>query len=271
MFKKVIPDCKYSNITPRYIQEMYDYEDGKENQDIEYILSRYITNNKVKQMFINKKQKIPNALNIEIQKLYDILKQDNHFTYIDITNDTFIDFIYNQSIKDNKHNIIDIEDKLKQEINNKYKIYRDIDKYAGELPKSNIDYYGTGDKVKNPIDRFSKFMGVKNGAKIFTYHHRLNEWGRLDADIYKEQFKKYKKQIKNKTIVIDVENNDEHLLNGIKWYSLCIQKWDKDEDDYGEMNICRGSLDVFGDMISGYVYYFEKKADRDNAYNWLVK
>lgn len=270
MFKQVIPDCQYSNISPRYIEAMYDEENGKENQEIEYILSKYVMNNKVKQLFITKKQKIPNALNIEIQELYDILKQDNTCKNIDITAETFIDFIYNQTIKDNK-SIDDYEDKFNQEIKNKYKRYKDIDKYTGELPKSNIDYYENGSKVKSPLDKFGKFMGIKKGAKVFTYHKRFNEWSWLDAPVYKEQFKQYKKQIKNKTIVIDGENNDEHSLNGIKWYSLCIQKWDKEEDDYGEMTLCKGSLDLFGYMIDGYVYYFEKKADRDNAYNWLVK
>tara|TARA_R110002049_G_scaffold155863_1_gene320809 strand:+ start:1817 stop:2629 length:813 start_codon:yes stop_codon:yes gene_type:complete len=270
MFKQVIPECKHSNITPHYINCMYEEEDGKENQEIEYILSKYIMNNKVKQLFITKKQKVPSALNIEIQELYDVLMKDNVFKKFDIKAETFIDFMYQQTIKDNK-SIDGYEDKVKQDIKYKYKRYKDIEKYAGELPKSNMEYYENGSKVKSPLDKFAYFMSAKKGAKVFSYYHRLNEWGWLDAPVYKEQFKQYKKQIKNKTIVIDEENNDEHLLNGIKWYSVCFQKWDKEEDDYGEMNLCKGSLDVFGDMISGYVYYFEKKADRDNAYNWLVK
>jgi len=37
------------------------------------------------------------------------------------------------------------------------------------------------------------------------------------------------------------------------------------------MTLCKGSIDVFNYMISGYVYYFQSKIDRDTAYNWLVK
>lgn len=124
---------------------------------------------------------------------------------------------------------------------------------------------------ENVKDKFSYFMAEKNGAKVFTYYHRLNEWCWLDAPVYKEQFKRYRKLIKNKDIVIDIENNGEHLINDIKWYSLCLQRWDKEENDYGEMSLCKGSIELFGHLIHGYVYYFEKKADRDNAYNWLVK
>jgi hypothetical protein len=71
--------------------------------------------------------------------------------------------------------------------------------------------------------------------------------------------------------IIDCLNNNEHILNGKKWYSLTIQKWDKQNDDYAEMTLCKGSIEVFGYMISGYVYYFQNKADRDTAYRWLVK
>ena len=250
MFNKVLPECQYSNITPRYIEAMYEEENGKENQDIEIIIYKYVMNSKVKQMFITKNEKIPSVLNIEIQELYDVLKQDALIKKFDITAETFIDFMYKQNINDE-----DDEREINKEIKEKYKKYKKIAKYADE----------------NTNDKFAYFMGAKQGAKVFTYHKRFNEWSWLDTNVYRSQMKIYKKLIKNKDIVIDKENNDEHILNGSKWFSLCIQKWDKQKDDFDEMTLCKGSIEVFGYMISGYVYYFQKEEDRDNAYRWLVK
>jgi len=250
MFKQVIPDCQYSNIDPRYIELMYDEEDGKENQDIELIIYKYIMNNKIKQMFITKNEKIPSALNKEIQELYDVMMKDNLIKKFDITAETFIEFMYQQNITDETE-----EQKIKKEIEDKYSRYKKIVKYTDD----------------DTNDKFAYFMGGKEGAKVFTYHKRLANWSWLDDDCYKEQFKQYKKLIKEKKIVIDKENNNEHMLNGKKWYSLCIQKWNEEIDDYDEMTLCKGSIEVFGYMISGYVYYFQSKKDRDNAYNWLVK
>ena len=250
MFKQITPDCQYSNITPRYIEAMYEEENGKENQDIEFIIYKYVMNNKVKQMFINKNEKIPNALNTEIQELYDVMMKDNRIKRVDIKAETFIEFMYQQNIGDE-----DDERKIKKEIKDKYIKYRKIAKYTDD----------------NTNEKFAYFMGAKENAKVFTYHKRLQEWSWIDEDIYKQQFKQYKKLIKNKEIVIDKENNNEHKLNGIIWHSLTIQKWDKQNDDYAEMTLCKGSIEVFGYMISGYVYYFQNKADRDTAYRWLVK
>ena len=250
MFKQVIPDCQYSNIDRKYIEAMYQEEDGKENQDTDQIIYKYVMNNKVKQIFISKNEKIPNALNNEIQELYDVLMKDNCIKKFDITAETFIDFIYQQNICDE-----DNERKINKEIKDKYLKYKKIAKYTDD----------------DTNEKFAYFMGAKQGAKVFTYMKKFNEWSWLDEDVYKQQFKQYRKLIKSKDIVIDGENNSEHILNGKKWYSLCIQKWNKEEDDYDEMTLCKGSIEVFGYIISGYVYYFQNKADRDTAYNWLVK
>ena len=252
MFKEVIPSCQFSNVTPRYIELMYEENEGKENQEIEKILYKYVMNNKVKQLFITKKEKIPNSLNIEIQEIYDVLKKDNMINRVDIVNDTFINHMYQQYISDDDDD--DEERRINKEIKEKYKKYKKVAKYTDE----------------NTNDKFAYFMGDKQGAKIFTFHKRLNEWSWIDENVYKQQFKIYKKQIKNKDIIIDIENNNEHTLNGKIWYSLCIQRWDKEANDYAEMTLCKGSIEVFGYMISGYVYYFQNKKDRDNAFKWLV-
>jgi len=250
MFKKITPDCQYSNITPRYIELMYEEENGKESQDIDFIIYKYIMNNKVKQLFIAKNEKIPSTLNTEIQELYDVIMKNNICKKVDITAETFIDYMYKQNIGDE-----DDERKINKEIKDKYIKYKKIAKYTDD----------------NTNEKFAYFMGAKEGAKVFTYHKKLNEWSWMDDDVYKQQFKIYKKLIKNKDIVIDEENNNEHSLNGKKWYSITISKWNKEKDDYAEMTLCKGSFDVFGYMVSGYVYYFQNKVDRDTAYRWLVK
>ena len=268
MFKQILPSMLHlSNITPEYIISMYE---EKEDKDIDYILFSYIMTNKVKQLFIKKNKEVPTCIKMEIKKLYDKLKADGRCNNVDITTDSFIDFMYDETIRQHK-NIKDYEKKVKQEINEKYKKAKDAYKYANELHDDKCKYYVNGENLDNPLGKIVKFMGDRQGAKVFTYNQRFNEFIWLDEVHYQTQFKQFKKLIKDKKIVIDKENNNEHTLNGVKWYSVCIQVWDKEENDYGNNNICLGSMSVFNYMISGYVYYFKNQKDRDNAYNWLVK
>jgi len=269
MFKQILPTMtQMSNITPEFIIGMYDKKDREE--DIEYILFSYIMTNKVKQLFIKKNEEVPNCINAEIQQLYDILKAHESCKKVDITTDRFIDYIYADTIRQHK-NIKDYEKQVKQEIKEKYKQAKEAYKYANELPDDKCKYEINGEQIDNPVSKIVRFMSFRQGAKVFTYNHRFNEFCWLDEKDYQQQFKDYKKKIKDKKIVINKENNDEHMLNDVKWYSLCIQVWDKEADDYADNSICLGSMSVFNYLISGFVYYFKNKKDRDNAYNWLVK
>lgn len=269
MFKQILPSMLHmSNITPQYIISMY--RETEKEKDIKYVLFSYIMNNKVKQLFIERNKEVPNYIKAEIEKLYDILKDDDKSKNVDIRTDRFINYVYDDIIKSHKH-IKDYEKKVKQEIYQKYKKAKDAYKYANRLPDDRCIYNINSEEIDNPLDEFVKFMLSRQGAKIFTYNQRFNEFQWLDEIHYQSQFKEYKKLIKNKKIVINKDNNNEHTLNDIKWYSLCIQVWDKEDDDYGCNNICLGSMSVFNYMISGYVYYFKNQKDRDNAYKWLVK
>jgi len=258
-----------SNITPEYIISMYDEKD-RDNENIEYILYSYIITNKVKQLFIEKKQEVPNCIKAEIQQHYDKLKTHESCKNVDISTDRFINYMYHDTIKQHK-NIKDYEKQVKQEIKIKYKQAKEAYKYANELPDDYCEFEFDGEKIENPVSKIVRFMSIRQGAKVFTYNHRFNEFSWLDEIHYQHQFKDYKKKIKDKNIIVNEENNQEHLLNDVKWYSLCIQVWDKETDDYGVNNICFGSLSVFNYLISGFVYYFKNEKDRDNAYNWLVK
>jgi len=272
MFKQILPcSVHMSNITPQYIISMYKEQDRENEKDIEYVLFSYIMTNKVKQLFIEKNKEVPNCIKAEIQRLYDILKADDKCKNVDITTDRFINNLYDYTIRQHK-NIKDYEKQVKREIYEKYKQAKDAYKYANELPDDCCKYYNiNGEDIENPVSQIVKFMSSRQGAKVFTYNHRFNDFIWLDEIHYQHQFKEYKKNIKDKKIVINKENNDEHILNNVIWYSLCIQVWDNEADDYGTNHICLGSMSVFNYMISGFVYYFKNKKDRDNAYNWLVK
>jgi len=263
MLKQIIPSCQYTNITPEYIIKMYERDDCKKREpEISLVLYDYIILNKIKQIFNQKNKKIPDVLNEDIKEDYDMIKKNN-FKEVDITTTRFIDLIYNK-FKDDGN---DIETDIKE----KFRKYNHIAKYADVMPETKSSFIENGKKVKNPIEKFKTFMGDKQGAKVFTYHHLCNDWSWLDENEFNIQFKHYKKLIKEKKIVIEKENNNEHMLNGKTWYSMTIQIWDKDLNDYGNMNICKGSMALFGYLISGYVYYFQSKIDRDNMYKWLVK
>lgn len=164
--------------------------------------------------------------------------------------------------------IIDCNPSLPEGIDNVYKQYVDSYKLAG-----NPDDIIPGPIILTPdgkidsIKSFPEFMKIRNSDKIFTYNQHFNEWQWLNFDNYKKQFKMFKTLYKNKKIVVQEENNNQHELNSHIWYSLVIQPIN-DEDEV-EANICLGSVQMFKYMVSGFVYYFKNKTDRDNAYNYL--
>lgn len=105
---------------------------------------------------------------------------------------------------------------------------------------------------------FNKIYNQRDNAKIFTYIHPLYEWHWIDNNVYKEQFKEFRKNIKNGKIECNTKKKFK-IIRGVKWYYLIINHI---KDGYDLLDI--GSMEIFSLYIEGYVCYFKSENDRDN-------
>tara|TARA_B110000259_G_scaffold68569_1_gene80817 strand:- start:5520 stop:6212 length:693 start_codon:yes stop_codon:yes gene_type:complete len=168
---------------------------------------------------------------------------------------------YEQILKATPTIIVDVE--------REYKKFKDSFKKTG-----NIDYVNVSTpfdkKRNNSSEYFELFMSERQGDKIMTYNLQVSEWNWIDYKLYAEQFKLYRKAIKEKKLIAKESEKDtcqaldkNQKLVGKKWYSLTITI-------NGDNNLlCVGSLEVFGKIKAGFVYYFYDEKDRDNAFNYL--
>ena len=88
----------------------------------------------------------------------------------------------------------------------------------------------------------------------------------VDPIQFKDEMKRYKNFIRDGRLVVKEYNNQEKKINNVSWYSLVIQNTKEEQND-----ICIGSLKLFRFMVSGFVYWFSSKTNRDNIYKWLNK
>jgi hypothetical protein len=78
--------------------------------------------------------------------------------------------------------------------------------------------------------------------------------------------KRYRTFIKQHELVIQECNKGEGEINGKSWYCFVIQHKDENVN-----NICVGSMKLFRYMVSGYVYWFPNKSNRDSMFKWLSR
>lgn len=253
MFKQIIPTVEDANIS---IQEIIDSWDIDTNPETNLRMFMITYGAKLKWQE-KKKTDIPQLMKDDLKKYGKYVKDK-----IVVENEDFAKMYLQE--------MINVNPPLPEIINDCYKEYVDSYKLAGNQDDIKTKFTViTPDGEIDSIKSFSKFMKNRDGDKIFTYNQQCNEWHWLNFDTYKKQFKMYKGLLKNKKIVVKEENNNEHEFNGNVWYSLAVQVI----NDKGDIRpgFCIGSIQLFKYMISGYVYYFKNKTDRDNAYKYLIK
>jgi len=222
------------------------------NKNIIQTIQSYELNKNVMKKFIEKKKTIPSYLIKETNELKNKLKLlgvlDN----------------YNIQIIDNKG-----LDKRTKEL---YKEYKKVEKYMGdkELEKTcNTTIYNDTGKIEMDNDINKEYLDIiksKEKGICFTWHHSSNEWQWVDKDMVYKQFKIYKDLIKKGTIVCKDYNLPTKELLGKKWYGLVING-----NSENPINMDVGSIRLFKYFVSGMVYWFSKKENRDSMFEWINK
>ena len=105
----------------------------------------------------------------------------------------------------------------------------------------------------------------KRGETFFYQHQASGElcWGNNDE--LRTEMKNWRELKKKNILVIREGNNREFEINGRVYYTLVIQ----DNDDE---NNCIDELALgVGFMVSGYVYFFVRKENRDAVFSYVMK
>jgi hypothetical protein len=104
-------------------------------------------------------------------------------------------------------------------------------------------------------------MSYVVARKCFAFYNKTNS---LD------QMKSWRKYAKDGKIKIAEYNNKTKIINGVEHYTLVVQEYDN--GDFSDAN----SLDpmgmfILGEMVSGYVYLFKSKENRDKTFEYVMK
>jgi hypothetical protein len=146
---------------------------------LDFVLFNYIVNNKVRGSLIQHKFEIPNELNDDIKYLYDVLKRDDRYKNVDITNNSFIETTLEDIVKRDK----DSKDyKFGNECLRKFRKYEEEEfkKISiEEVPKDIIDFVKKGlrEKVFDTTEIEHDYYGYENfrdNIKEISFNYFLN-------------------------------------------------------------------------------------------------
>tara|TARA_R110000782_G_scaffold76849_1_gene152767 strand:- start:72 stop:758 length:687 start_codon:yes stop_codon:yes gene_type:complete len=115
-------------------------------------------------------------------------------------------------------------------------------------------------------EEFSHFIKEKENAVCFTYNKNVEKFNWLSKENVGHQFKKFKSGIKCGDLTCNINNNNTHELGVGKFHSLCVQVLPLENN-----TIDAGSIHVFRYAISGCVYFFADRKNRDKMYEYLHK
>lgn len=109
----------------------------------------------------------------------------------------------------------------------------------------------------------------KDDNVIFLHHELYHKTGMLSVMNNKEtkdQAKIWRKQRKQGKIEIHDYNNTTQKIDGKEYYTLVVQPTDLETADIDPLGLLKVGL-----MVSGYIYVFKNKTNRDIIYNYVNK
>jgi hypothetical protein len=114
---------------------------------------------------------------------------------------------------------------------------------------------------------FNKFIKTQAKTDIgFSYIQHIKDFSRFDSKEIGEQFKEFKGYMKDGKMRCIEENKQTHTLGSSHYYSMCFQELPLERN-----NIDYGALHVFRYHVSGYVYFFHSKKNRDKMFEYVSK
>ena len=109
----------------------------------------------------------------------------------------------------------------------------------------------------------------KDDSVIFFHHQTFHKHKMLSVMNNKElkvQAKMWRKHRKSGLIQIQDYNNETYEVDGKKYYTLVVQPTDLDDAQIDPLGLL-----TIGLMVSGYVYVFKTKTNRDIIFDYVNK
>lgn len=217
------------------------------NQTEKKIMEDFILFHFVMKRFLDKKMKVPPKVIKNLKDAKEKLPKT---------------FNTEELIKLNENN-----KELLSYVKREFKEYKREYKYIGDTELKDVMCFSLDGEMGNDVvSSFPEFIKQKDKAVCFSYHQQLDQLMWVDPIQFKEQMKIFKNFIREGKLVIREYNNQEKKINNVSWYSLVVQNTKEEHNQ-----ICIGSLKLFRFMVSGFVYWFSSKTNRDNMYKWLNK
>jgi hypothetical protein len=217
------------------------------NQTEKKIIEDFILFHFIMKRFLDKKMKVPPKVIKNLKDAKEKLPKT---------------FNTEELIKLNENN-----KELLSYVKREFKEYKREYKYIGDTELEDVMCFSLDGEMGNDVvSSFPEFIKQKDKAVCFSYHQKLGQLMWVDPIQFKDEMKRYKNFIRDGRLVVKEYNNQEKKINNVSWYSLVIQNTKEEQND-----ICIGSLKLFRFMVSGFVYWFSSKTNRDNIYKWLNK
>lgn len=160
-------------------------------------------------------------------------------------------------------------------INKTYIAFKKVSKYVSDNAEHrDIDFWDLNGKktLDCSLETFKHFVAYKQGAPAWTWHHLQEAFMWYDQDKFNTECKRFRKLRKEGNVIIHEYNNKTAMLGDVEWYCLVIQSPEESPDGKERIDpICPASMNLFGMMVSGFVYWFNKKSNRDTVYKFLTK
>ena len=117
-----------------------------------------------------------------------------------------------------------------------------------------------------------KYNGVlklkKSSDLCLFFHHDEKEFGLLNKHELEQQMRYWKKEVKANKLKIREYNNQTKIVDGKEWHILVIQPYDDNKlPDYSP---CLFGMLVLNFGVSGYIYAFDNKNNRDMIYQYVM-
>lgn len=125
---------------------------------------------------------------------------------------------------------------------------------------------------------FKKFVKQSSVSDIvFFWIRHLSCWGVMDKTEMTQEMKNWRKMALNGEIAMIRHNNqDDITFEGMKMWSLCLQAYKN-----GELEVGQNTIDAYGGFVfckedsfrgvSGHIYGFKSKANRDAVFEYVMK
>ena len=122
---------------------------------------------------------------------------------------------------------------------------------------------------KNEINyKYCNMMRVMEKSDIaWTFHVQLNNFVRFNEKECQLEMKRWRKLAKENKLVIEKYNNKSATAFDVEWHFLVIQPKDLNED----WGIDTGGFFILGELVSGHIYAFKSKDNRNKVEQYVMK